>query len=248
MTETQRLQQSVSRWRGLTIVIATVQLSGWMFVLGCGSGSEDSGVINTEQLSAAQDDAKDEIVCKNLKIVDDDGKELASLGPRYSGDKSATLSLYDEYKGNHVNLNTLTGLTIQYGKGWGSLTVNALNFRVNPSERSSLIDLIRLEGEREIRQLTEREEQKIKQLQKKYDQGRRVSLTNGIDYGGNLSIYNKDGILSTKITQGEIAGGMLNIYNPLGKPVVEVQSNKTNQGAISLNNVNGEYSKGLFAD
>jgi len=47
------------------------------------------------------------------------------------------------------------------------------------------------------------------------------------------------------IRAGEGGGSFINVYNPFGKKVVTVQSDKTNQGLVSIHDVNGEVTNGL---
>jgi hypothetical protein len=238
MTETQQLRQSVSRWRALTIIVATVQLSGWMFVLGCGSGATNS--TPKGQLSAAQADTQDEIICKKLTIVDDDGKTIATLGPLYSGDKSANLNLYNQHEGNYASVSPLLGFSHQTGKQNGTFSSLGLycgdEVALTPKQLLEKSDLM---IKRSSGKLTEQEMKTFENFKKLSARGDRFSLTHSAN-GGQLSIYNKDGSLSTQINSLPLGGGYLSLFNPLGKEVVNLQSNKTNEGSIFLSDVHGE--------
>jgi hypothetical protein len=50
---------------------------------------------------------------------------------------------------------------------------------------------------------------------------------------------------SVEICQGEGGGGMVQVRNTFGKPVVSIQANKANAGAVYVNDVNGETRNAL---
>ncbi len=57
---------------------------------------------------------------------------------------------------------------------------------------------------------------------------------------GYVSVDGEDGEVPLVVISGSDGGGMIDVYNSLGTVVVSVQSDKTNQGAVYVNDVNGK--------
>ncbi len=69
--------------------------------------------------------------------------------------------------------------------------------------------------------------------------------------GGGLAIFNrpgKEGKPAVVVRSGEGGGGAIDIYNPLNKPVVSLQSNKSNEGMVTVHDFNGSIKNGLTTD
>jgi len=88
---------------------------------------------------------------------------------------------------------------------------------------------------------------RLRKLEIVDEQGTTLATFGTFEGAAMLNLFGTTG--KGRITMGAGEGGsdgaQINVYNPLGKKVVSVQSDKTNEGAVHVSDVNGKITNGL---
>jgi len=170
----------------------------------------------------------DTVRAKNLEIVNDEGRTVASLAATKSGawlgfsTTDGTRSL-----GMGAYGSGLTGLVL-HDKG-GTLFVTSGGLSVSDEDGGVMVTSGSvMVGRADL----------AKRLRPK------ESAQQGIPVGDEeREAYTETPLVV--IGRTDAPGGLIEVYNPLGKVVVSAQCNKANEGAVSIHDVNGKFSNVL---
>lgn len=235
-----KLERETRRWRA--IALATALVLG--VTLSCTQGT-NAPTISPSAAPAVADDRTPKATPGNLRatsleIVNRKGQTVADL---VAGDDGASLRFYATDQTTKMLLSTSKNPFIFLSGNDSSSTLSSGHFKISPADSAKRIRQREI-AERAIGHVLSDKDRELDQ--EAFNEPKAVEIGIGDDDGGFVRVNMRKGPAGF-LGCGEAGGGILNLFNPLGKVVASVQSNKTNQGAVYVNNVNGDLSKALSA-
>lgn len=221
------LERECALWRRITWMLLV--LSGAAIASRIGTFLSVSDAAHAAEVTAANAEIFATLKCKEFQLVDNNGKVIGRIGQSVGFMPSIEL------------FSSVTGETL-------------LNINAAPSDLGAAMMMT---GEKEVLSISSagitlrrRDKDAERKLNQMIAAGSQLPVDQRSIHDEKTMQFLKqlyEGGLILNLGSTDQRGGLIEIGNPFGAKVVSVQCNKTNQGAVYVNDVDGKTSRSLIA-